>query len=101
MQMYFLYYSAKQYIYNTLKLFLFLEFFTVLGQVIVIFHPIMKPNQHQDYFSHPQNINQIIEEILEENSANMVACSVEAYVNMFCYNVHLILCFSFLTSSLS
>lgn len=47
----------------------------------------MKPNQNQDYFSSPQTINQIIEDILSENSANMVACSIEAYVNLFCYNV--------------
>ncbi len=48
-QMYPFRYSAKQYIYNTLKLFLFLELFTVVGQVIVIFHPLMKPND-EDYF---------------------------------------------------
>ncbi len=48
----------------------------MVGQVIVIFHPLMKPNQNQDYFSSPQTINHIIEDILNENSANMVACSI-------------------------
>ena len=71
----FIQYTAKQYIYNTLKLFLFLEMFTVLGQFIVLFHPVMKPTQ-QEYYSDPQTINQIIEQIIEDNPARMLACSI-------------------------
>jgi len=49
--MYIFLYPAKQYIYNTLKLFLFLEVFTVLGQIIVLFHSVTTPTDIKYFFT--------------------------------------------------
>jgi len=74
-------------VYNTLKLFLFVELFTFIGQAIVLPHQA-SITAGQSCMNPNDPIEPLMQKMIDSNWQNLV-CSLEGYINLVCYNVSL------------